>query len=88
MQRLLQPAGKLRVFEQRVYIGFDTAWRCKPRSRAGIQSLGKGSLPRPTVLGPVGPCGGAPAPLGSRYLIIQDLGLKDHDCYGFWDLIP
>ena len=25
-------------------------------------------------------------PRGSRYLIIRDLGLKDHDCYGFWGL--
>ena len=25
---------------------------------------------------------------GSRYLIIQELGLKDHDYYGFWGLSP
>ena len=26
-------------------------------------------------------------PRGSRYPIIEDLGLKDHDCNGLWDLI-
>ena len=29
-----------------------------------------------------------PRPRGSRYLILRDLGLKDHDYDGFWDLIP
>ena len=23
-------------------------------------------------------------PKGSRYLIVEELGLKDHDSYGFW----
>ena len=27
-------------------------------------------------------------PRGSRYLIIKELGLKDHDYYGFWGLSP
>ena len=27
-------------------------------------------------------------PQGSRYLILKELGLKDHDCYGFWGLSP
>ena len=25
---------------------------------------------------------------GSRYLIIKELGLQDHDYYGFWGLSP
>ena len=29
-----------------------------------------------------------PIPRGSRYLIIKELGLKDHYYNGFWDLIP
>ena len=27
-------------------------------------------------------------PEGSRYLIIKELELKDHDYYGFWGLSP
>ena len=27
-------------------------------------------------------------PRGSRYLIIKELRLKDHNYYGFWDLSP
>ena len=27
-------------------------------------------------------------PRGSRYLILNELGLKDHDYSGFWDLNP
>ena len=27
-------------------------------------------------------------PRGSRYLIIKELGLKDHDYCGFWGLSP
>ena len=27
-------------------------------------------------------------PRGSRYLIMKELGLKDHDYYGFWGLSP
>ena len=27
-------------------------------------------------------------PIGSRYLIIPELGLKDHDYYGFGGLSP
>ena len=27
-------------------------------------------------------------PRGSRYLIIKELGLKDHDYDGFWGLSP
>ena len=27
-------------------------------------------------------------PRGSRYLSIKELGLKDHDYYGFWGLSP
>ena len=29
-----------------------------------------------------------PCPRGSRHLVITEFGLKDHDCCGFWDLIP
>ena len=31
---------------------------------------------------------GPGTPRGSRYLVIKELGLKDHDYYGFWDLNP
>ena len=27
-------------------------------------------------------------PRGCRYLMIKELGLKDHDHYGFWGLSP
>ena len=27
-------------------------------------------------------------PTGSRYLVIKELGLKDHDDSGFWGLSP
>ena len=26
-------------------------------------------------------------PRGSRYLVVMELGLKDHSYYGFWDLM-
>ena len=32
--------------------------------------------------------GFGPLPKGSRYLVIKELGLKDHDNYGFWGLSP
>ena len=27
-------------------------------------------------------------PRGSRYFMIKEFGLKDHDSYGFWGLSP